>query len=373
MKTIFYSWFAACAVTACAVPDDTTSVSSATVAPAPPARLKVKQGEILDPAGDPIVLRGYNWGQWGTADLANDPGDNLAQGANSVRIPLRWWGDWQAGVDSRVPDYPYIDDAHWKLLKQTVRAATAAHLWVTIFIDSNEGQGANDEHNGYTNFWTAKGADDKAQFVEVWKTVVKEFSNDPYIAAYEILPEPRPTHLVDGEEAPFSNDDVRAFYDSIIPEIRALDKRTPIVVGPNDAYNPRLLQDAITDADPTGNVIYTADYFIYDDGNTEARIKPIDDFLATGHALWINQVGIRSGYADPFCKAQLVLNDFAARDVGWAWWTYRADTLSPDEHGIFYKNADGSWHKKKDWYRFIGDHFEAATTNCADFATSIAP
>src|SRR3954454_19522978 len=64
---------------------------------APPMRLSVSGQEILDPSGTPIVLRGWNWGQWGTMQ-PQDAADNRAQGANVVRIPLRWWGAW--GEDS---------------------------------------------------------------------------------------------------------------------------------------------------------------------------------------------------------------------------------------------------------------------------------
>src|SRR5438270_8239198 len=51
-----------------------------------PGRLSVSGRQILDPARHPIILRGYNWGEWGTVQ-PQDAAENLAQGANSVRIP----------------------------------------------------------------------------------------------------------------------------------------------------------------------------------------------------------------------------------------------------------------------------------------------
>ena len=82
----------------------TTAPPAATVAPVAttsptgpsaqkPPRLSVSGDQVLDPAGHPMVLRGYSWGQWGTTQ-PQDAAANQAQGAKSVRIPLRWWGDY---------------------------------------------------------------------------------------------------------------------------------------------------------------------------------------------------------------------------------------------------------------------------------------
>ncbi len=93
-----------------------TSAPAVAAPAALPKRLSVSGANVLDPQGRPIVLRGYNWGQWGTVQ-PQDAADNVAQGANSVRIPLRWWGDWRDGVDSRDVASPgHIDPAHLAIL-----------------------------------------------------------------------------------------------------------------------------------------------------------------------------------------------------------------------------------------------------------------
>src|SRR5690242_2991078 len=71
-----------------------------------PPRLSVRGAEILDPDGKPLLLRGWNWGQWGTTQ-PQDGAANVAQGANVARIPLRWWGQW--GKTSDDPAAPEID------------------------------------------------------------------------------------------------------------------------------------------------------------------------------------------------------------------------------------------------------------------------
>ncbi|HEY0194109.1 MAG TPA: cellulase family glycosylhydrolase [Kofleriaceae bacterium] len=346
------SLFAACATT-----DDST-VTREVAAQPPPPRLRADHTNLVDPTtSKPIVMTGYNWGQWNTMQ-DGDAADNVRQGANSVRIPLRWWGDWKSGADSRVedPEVDYIDPAHFDLLISTVKAATAKHMWVTIFVDSNYGQGASDVKGSFLNFWMQP--TEKAKFKQVWRHVVNEFKTYPYIAAYEILPEPRPQYPdANGNPVPAPNQDVKQFYDDFIDVVRAIDTTTPIVVGPNNAYNLHDLDDAFTNHDPSNNVIYTGDYFIYDDGEPTARLPYIQDFLTTRkRPVWINQVGIRSGYADPFTKADQVLDGLAAMNVGWSWLTFREDTDSPDEHGIYYK-PNGAWQVKPCWYRFVPGYF----------------
>jgi aryl-phospho-beta-D-glucosidase BglC (GH1 family) len=302
-------------------------------------RLVVSGSTVLDPGGHEVVLRGYNWGEWGTA-IERDAADNAAQGANSVRLPLRWWGDWKPGVDCRADDAPgHIDPDHLAVLDETVRWATDQRLWTVVFVDSNNGQGAGVD--AADNFWTD--ADARAKFVEVWQFLAARYRDTPYIAAYEILPEPRPPGVSDA--------DVKAFYDDMIAAIRAIDPRTPIVVGPNDAYNLNHLAAAYTTVDD--NLIYTGDYFIFDD--PLARFDDLTSFRATFDApVWVNQVGIPSGKPDALAKAEQVLAALDANQIGWAWWTYRIVGTSPDQHGIYYVGADGSWILKPAWYSLLG-------------------
>lgn len=305
-----------------------------------PTRLSVSGSQVLDPSGQPIVLRGYNWGEWATAQ-PQDGTDNIAQGANSVRLPLRWWGDWKAGVDSRNDAAPgHIDPAHLALLDQTIARASAAHLWIVLFVDSNYGQGASASTD---NFWTDQAV--KQKFVEVWQFLVNRYANTPYIAAYEILPEPKPPAV--GDEG------VRQFYESIIPVLRRIDPHTPIVVGPTDGYNLNRLAAAHSTVD--SQIIYTGDYFIFD--NTLSRMADIDNFEKQFNApVWINQLGIPSGKPDSLNKARAVLSALNADHIGWAWWTYRIAGSNPSEHGIYYVDANDAnrWVVKPDWLALVG-------------------
>lgn len=309
------------------------------------ARLSVSGSRVLDPQGHDIVLRGYSWGQWGTAQ----PGDaaaNAAQGANSVRLPLRWWGDYKtAGIDSRDVAAPgHIDPSHLAALDQDIAWAAAQHLWVVLFVDSNFGQGAGGRTD---NFWTD--APMKQQFIEVWKFLAARYRDRPYIGAYELLPEPNPPGVGDAA--------VKDFYDSVIAAVRTVDPHTPVVVGPNDDYSLKRLTAAHTTVDK--NVIYTGDYFIFD--KPLNRMPDIERFAKQFDApVWINQVGIPSGNPDSQAKARSVLGALNADGIGWAWWTYRISSTNPNVHGIYYEDpSDPSrWLVKSDWLALVGSYLK---------------
>jgi endo-1,4-beta-mannosidase len=341
-RNLYLAYLVAAALGGCGGSPSTPAADAA----APPPRLTIAGAQILDPSGQPLVMRGYNWGQWGTTQ-PEDAADNVQQGANAVRIPIRWWGVYKDGIDSRDDAAPgHIDPAHLAVLDQTMQWASDHHLWITLFVDSNNGQGAGDATNGDDNFWTDAAM--KQEFVEVWQFLVERYRDLPALAAYEILPEPRPTGV--------DNAAVRAFYDSIIPTLRALDARTPIVVGGNHAYALHDLDDAFTTIDD--KLIYTGDYFIFPDGDPLDRMHDISDFTAAhGAPVWINQVGVLTGDPCAMSMANQVLDGLDALDVGWAWWTYRELTTSADQHGIYYSAGDGSWIVKPDWLTFVDGFF----------------
>jgi hypothetical protein len=301
------------------------------------ARLRVRGAEVVAPDGAPIVLHGYSWGQWGTAVEA-DAADNAAQGANSVRLPLRWWGQWKPGVDSRSLDASapgHIDPAHLAQLDQYVAWAGARHLWVILFVDSNYGQGAMGSTD---NFWTDAAM--KQQYLEVWQFLATHYRDTPSIGAYELLAEPMPPGVADAE--------VKAFYDSVIPVVRAIDTRTPLIVGPNADYNLHRLDAAYTTAD--ANLIYTGNLLKYD----PSKLPDVAAFIAAHQApVWIDQIGIQATSATSLADATDLLTRLHDQHVGWAWWTYREQTASPMGYAIYYEPSPGTWMVKADWFALL--------------------
>ena len=171
--------------------------------------LAVRGQEIVDPSGQPILLRGWNWGHWGKAQ-ASDATDNAAQGANVVRIPLRWWGFYEGrGIDSRDDNASAtagISPAHLKHLDEMVQWASGAKLWIVLFIDSDCGQNGTQDADekrycdpkgefpqGH-NFWTDKAM--RQKFLAVWRFIANLDATDgvrgariaPWFDAYYRLP-----------------------------------------------------------------------------------------------------------------------------------------------------------------------------------------
>ena len=184
------------AVDAVVVSDAGTDVlvidAAADASIAPPARLHASGSDIVDEAGNRVVLRGYSWGAWGTA-IERDGMDNAAQGANVVRLPLRWWGQYHAGVDSYVddPTQHYVDQAHLTMLHDDIEWATRAGLWVVLFLDSDCGQDASSDTTYCMgqNFWNNPAM--RVHFVDLWRLFVTTYCDHPLIAVYELLPKPQ--------------------------------------------------------------------------------------------------------------------------------------------------------------------------------------
>jgi hypothetical protein len=69
-------------------------------------------------------------GAMGT-EQPGDAADNAKQGATTVRLPLRWWGDYPDGDDARNDNDPgHVDQKHLALLDQEIDDLAAEHVWV---------------------------------------------------------------------------------------------------------------------------------------------------------------------------------------------------------------------------------------------------
>jgi hypothetical protein len=326
--------------------------------PTPTPRLSVRGAEILDPAGAPILLRGWNWGQWGTAQ-PEDAADNVAQGANVVRIPLRWWGDWGDGsVDARRDDAPgHIDPDHLAVLDGAIRSATDAHLWVDLFVDSNCGQASIENGTVAVCGAAADGSPasflndpaSKQRFVELWQFLAARYADTPYIGMYEILPEPNftcsPKGCSDWSATP-------SFYASIIPAIRAIDPRTPILVGPAGAYEIRRIDTAYIPG--VDNLIYTGNFLNGASQKPELLAFATDFRTAHDAPVFIQQIGVRQSETEAAAIADNILGLLSRNDIGWTWWTYREQHSRGTGYAPFWLDQDdGTWHKNDAWLAVI--------------------
>jgi hypothetical protein len=330
--------------------------------------LAVRGQDIVDPAGNPILLRGWNWGHWGKTQ-PTDAKENAAQGANVVRIPLRWWGFYEGhGIDSRdekASDTAGINPAHLKHLDEMIRWASDAKLWIVLFIDSDCGQNGtqDDKEKRYCdprgeypkgrNFWTDKAM--RQKFLAVWRFIANRYRDTPYIGMFEPLPEPNPPGVPDEQ--------IKAFYAEVMGVIREAAPGIPLLIG-GRAYKAPEIRDVY---DPTWkDVVYTGNLFLHsrqrgaDEASVNqlrARAKNALDLRAQHKVpVFVQQVGVRSG-DDPSVKAvKAVLSHLNQNRIGFTYWEYRGAS-NPNEYGVMYQRGN-EWVAKRDWIDAITPFFK---------------
>lgn len=335
-------------------------------------RLSLSGTEMLDPSGRPIVLRGFNWGSWWTA-RPQDALENKNQGANVVRIPLRWWWHYDSPltVDSRDDTSPWlINPENLKVLDAMIAQASDAGLWVVLFIDSNCGQNGTQESvdlkycdpdgtygkNGH-NFWTDP--EMRKKFIEVWKFIAKRYKDTPYIGMYELLPEPNARTAKDA--------DVRLFYQELIDAIYPIDSNTPFLIWPGDGYSMKRMSSHIL-IDTPAKVVYTSNLFVHpnvwgSDAIQEDLRSRLGFMLrfrdANNVPVFIQQTGSRNWEDPDMTYAKTALSLLRDNRIGWTWWTYRQDGPFKDGYGIYYQKngAPDGWGEKTELLQMISGYF----------------
>jgi hypothetical protein len=350
-----------------------SSTSTFSSSSSSPLRLSISGSNILDPNGNVIVLRGFNWGSWGTAQ-PQDASDNVSEGANVVRMPLRWWGMYNtASVDSRDDAAPgHITPTNLAELDKDIQWALSQHLWIDLFIDSDCGQNGTqdkaqekycDPNNTYgnkgNNFWTDPAM--RTEFVDVWKFIANRYKNTPYIGMYEILPEPNPT----GVDAA----DITQFYGQLMGAIRSIDPQTPFLIGPGNGYDIKTMETSYIAT--TTPIIYTGNLFVFTGKDQQSNISDLSarfadliNFRATNSVpVFIQQTGVRSKDDPSLTYASTDLEMLNKANVGWTWWTYREQGSDANGYGVYYQdNKDPSgWQPKTDVLNLISKYLKGGT------------
>jgi hypothetical protein len=305
---------------------------------------------MLAPDGSAIMLRGINEGTWGQM-RSGDAATIAANGANVVRVLIRWWGLYGgADVESRADAAPgHFKPDHLAQFLQEIQWCIAAGLWVVPVIDSNCGQNGlqnadmaaycdpSASYPGGHNFWTD--LTQRQLFKDAWVYLAGILKNTSNIAFYELLPEP-----LEGRDSTHGAE-VSAFYQELMAAIedQAGDKRTPFLVGARDAYNISLCDEAYIGAPRWANrVVYTGNLFIRT-GKTQAEnLASLDSRLGALVSMkntrmvpvFIQQFGIRSADDPGNFYLDAGLGRMNAAGVGYTGWQWRQNTSSPDEYAI---------------------------------------
>jgi hypothetical protein len=329
-----------------------------------PARLSVSGPDILGPDGSKVILRGWNWGEWGT-EQPSDASDNAMQGATIVRIPLRWWGPYPTGVDARLDSDPgHIEAGHLAALDKTIGDAIAAGLWVDLFVDSNCGQGSPSldtiANCGTGSDGTAANFENDAAslkaFTEMWTFLAGHYATWPKIAMYEILPEPNWGCSAGGGCSNWVG--FAEFYANEIPALRVADPVTPILIGPGGGYDIQKIDTALVTGFP--NLIYTGDLLSHA-ASLSTSIPAATAFRSKNNVpVFIQQVGVKKSDANAEATLNSVLGGLRDAGIGWTWWTYREPRAATGDGFAPWYSADGgkTWMEDTHWLGLIDGYFK---------------
>ncbi|MBA3789368.1 cellulase family glycosylhydrolase, partial [Patescibacteria group bacterium] len=365
--------------------------------PPPPGHLTVRGSQIIAPGGQPIVLRGFNWGPISDNAQPQDGTDNAAQGANFVRIPLSWYSsnrldttDCSGGALDYDPNAPgTIPPANLAIIDKEVMWASSAHLWIDLVV-----------RGGDCDFWTNPNV--QTQYVTMWKFLAARYKDTPYMGSYELLSEPNPPKLATG--AP-DNATIKAIYEKIIAGVRSVDTVTPVVIG---QYDIRFL-DQIYLSDQT-NVIYTFNFYepaqyvksandtravavkakhptsstgypgtYFDQANTSSTcnypgkgqevlvdktwlaglLSCATAFRNTHNVpIFVNQIGLTTNVPGAQQYVADILSLFNANTISFTYWEYRSGTnKGSGSAGVLYLDTNGVWQTKQDWLTLVTGYF----------------
>lgn len=316
----------------------------------PAARLTLNGTQMLLPNGAPVMLRGINEGTWGQMQ-SGDAAMIKGQGANVVRLLIRWWGRYgRTDVESRSDANPgHFDPAHVTRLLTEIQWCLNAGLWVVVAIDSDCGQNGNQTpdmalycdpaqtYPGGRNFWTD--LSQRQLFKEAWIYLAGLLKNTPNIAFYELLPEP-----LEGYGSSYGAE-VSQFYQELMTAIedQAGDKRTPFLVGPRDAYNIYLCDEAyISDPRWKNRVVYTGNLFIHVNTTQDQVLAKLDDRIAALATMktnrqvpvFVQQYGVRTAEDPSGFYLDAGLSKLNAAGIGYTGWQWRQNTSSPDAYAL---------------------------------------
>jgi hypothetical protein len=341
-----------------------TDGSVAVTADAPPARLYLDGSTIRLPTGAELVPRGFSWGRFGTV-RPQDAADNLRQGANMVRIPLRWWGFYnEAGVDGRDDSQPnLLAPRNLAILDAMIQWAVDAGLWIDLFLDSDCGQNGNqnsddaafcDPFGRYPNgrnFWSD--LSQRALFINLWRFIADRYKNTPLIGWLELLPEPNPTNFTDA--------DILNFYLEVRAAIREIDLRTPVMIG-GQSYNATKAQNMVVPG--ATDIIYAGNNFMFlnnsqavNESNWSNKLAALSALKAAGYPVFVDQVGVVSSGDPDLSYERYMLAAMTAAGIGYARWEYR-DNTQTDQYGLLYQDRYGNEVQKTARLNLISSYFK---------------
>jgi len=335
---------------------------------------------IVDASGQIVLLRGtdfmgYDVWQLSTFGMTHSEQDyqNMKdQGFNVVRLPIDWGMiELEKGVYNEQYFTEYVDhDIAWAK-KYGIYVILDMHQWMWNQKFYLGGNGAPDwtvtqypptdagRLAAMENFW--KNETLRASFVNVWKYVASRYSNETFVAGYDLLNEP--WNMFDGssEGANERWSIMQSFYEELIDAVRTVDGNHIVFV------EPWLGKGYLASIRPIqkSNLVWAPHFYCYTYGYIEgydyfesygrpyshtnaslleSYLRPFYDQYVVDfqQPMWIGEFGMEMFVQGSDAWAQDSVALFEKYQLGWAWWAYWRSG-DPD---MFLLNSNGSWRSQ---------------------------
>jgi len=217
--------------------------------------LKVK-GDLLVADGQPIRLRGINWGWWHLSGTRYSEADmqKLAQwGANTVRLAFSY-------NDLETDDHPpaWKEDGFKDLDEVT---QWGKRYGIRVILDMHVVPGGQSTAHycagGHNLLWTDNFSQDR--FVALWSEIARRYHGRTEVAAYELMNEPGSNQK--------TSKLLRSIDQRAMVAIRAVDPDKIIVVGGDNGSGPGDLTETMKF--PDDNILYTFHWYVGAGGNED--------------------------------------------------------------------------------------------------------
>lgn len=280
------------------------------------APVKVEGGR-LSAGGKELRLRGINWGWWhlsGTRYTEEDMKKQAEWGANMLRLAFTY-------TDVINPDGSWNEE-RFAELDEVVRWAGKYGRYVVLDLHvAPGGQNLTAYTDGGKNIlWTD--ASKQEHFLNLWKELARRYRNNPAVAAYELLNEPRTSRPTPELLAELNRKAVAA--------IREIDPEKVIVIAGDNMSNAQDLVDAIRV--PDGNILYT--FHFYEGALTGPWRRNVEGKKISGSGDWKK---LELDFTVPGDVAEVALMLRSSANSGTAW--FDDVTVTDDAGNLLYAYA----------------------------------
>lgn len=262
--------------------------------PQAPREIEDLTKELLGPAKAEAF-----WRQWRDTYITESDLDLIHRsGMNSVRVPIHW-------------KFFTSDDAEgFRVLDRLVAWASKDHIYVVIDLHcAPGGQTGSNIDDSWNYPWLYSSPEAQQQTIAIWRRIAAHYANNPTVLGYDLLNEPIPHYPRDQQ----FNKDLEPIYRKIAAAIRQVDKNHVLILGGAQWDSNFSVFGPPFDS----NTMYT--FHKYWTATDTSVIQSYLDFRDRYHMpIWLGESGENN---DQWISAFTKTLEF--NHVGWAFWPYK--------------------------------------------------